>query len=454
MYDLVIKKGRVVTEEKILDTDIAVEGEKIAAIGEGLTGKREILAEGKLVLPGGIDIHTHMALPVAGTASSDSFYTGTVAAACGGITTIVDFTVGSSDTSLIQNIEERINMAREAVIDYTFHCEIVGWNDQRLREIYESYNKGLRSFKFFTAYGDSGRRTDNGALLEAFNAIASLNGVALIHAEDDDIIRQLERNLSEKEWGKMSSLARTRPDVCEASAISTVSWLARQSRAHVHIVHLSSALGLQEVIQARRLGTCISTETCPQYLFLTESVYDSPEGYLFSASPSLKTKQDNERLWMGLLNGDIDIIATDHCPFTKKQKEWKGSFKKLPYGLPGVETSRVLLFSEGVRKKRISLSNFVHLTAGSPARLMGMYPQKGVLAPGSDADIVIFDQEKKWTLSAGTLHMAVDFSPYENVPVIGKTWCTLSRGTVIVENGEYVDLQRRGHFLQYRETGA
>lgn len=455
MYDLVIKNGLIVTEHGCFQGDVALSGETIAAIGQGLVGLREIPAEGKLVLPGGIDIHTHMALPVAGTCSSDDFYTGTIATACGGITTIADFTVGSPDTTLQRDLETKMELARDAVVDYTLHCEIVGWHNSRIDEMRDVNLHGVGSFKFFTAYGDSGRRTDNGSLFEALRVISSLGGVAFIHAEDDEIIGRLEKRLSKEEWGEMKSLLKTRPDICEGLAISTVSWLGRQTGARIHIVHLSSALGLEEVIRARRWGTRISTETCPQYLMLTKEVYGRSDGHLFSASPSLKTEHDRISLWKGLLDGDIDLIATDHCPFTIEQKKWRGSFKTLPYGLPGVETSRTLLYSEGVRKQGLSLSDFVRLTSGAPARLMGLFPRKGILAPGADGDVVIFDPEKKWVVSAADLHMAVNFSPYEGFPVVGKTWCTISRGEIIVENCEYMGMKKRGHFLQNkRETGV
>jgi dihydropyrimidinase len=449
MYDLVIKDGVIVTEGFRLEADLAVAGETVAAVGKGLRGKREISAEGQYVLPGGIDIHTHMALPVAGTRSSDDFFTGTTAAACGGITSIVDFTAGSPETSLVDDLETRLETAFPAVIDYSFHCEIVGWNEKRREEMAAVFEKGLGTFKFFTAYGDSGRRTRNGALLEAFREISLLGGKALVHAEDDDIIHRLTEELSEEQMSDMRSLAYTRPDDCEALAVSTASWIARRTRARVHVVHLSSGLGLEEILLQKRLGTPLSCETCPQYLLLTDEVYGTPEGHLFSASPSLKKKTDNRRLWRGLTEGDIDFVATDHCPFTREQKTWKGSFRALPYGIPGVETSRTLIFSEGVKTDVLTMEDFARVTASAPARFMGWYPRKGTLLPGSDADIVLFDPGVEWEITARDLHMAVDFSPYESMRVAGKTTCTISRGQIIVQDGEFVGRQGRGRFVGF-----
>jgi len=447
MYDLVIKKGTVVTEEFRYDGDLAVEGETVAALGEDLKGKREISAEGLYVLPGGIDIHTHMALPVGGTSSSDDFVTGTKAAAHGGITAIVDFTVGAPETTLGDDLRSRLETAAPAMVDYSFHVEIVGWHDSRVREMADVFEKGLRTFKFFTAYGDSGRRTKNGQLLEAFRTVSSLGATALVHAEDDDVIHRLMERLPSDGMSDMRNLAVTRPDDCEALAVATVGWIAGRTGARVHVVHLSSALGIEEVLRQRKAKAAMSCETCPQYLLLTSDVYGRPEGHLFSASPSLKTEADNQRLWQGLALGEVDFLTTDHCPFTKRQKTWKGTFTDLPYGLPGVETSRILLHSEGVRKGKLSIEDFVRVTSSAPARFMGWYPKKGTLLPGSDADIVLFDPRLEWTLSADALHMAVDFSPYEGWKVTGRPVCTLSRGEVIMQDGEVTDREGRGRFL-------
>ena len=286
MYDLVIRGGSVVTPDGVLSTDVGIFGEKIAALGAALEGREVIDAAGKLVFPGVIDPHVHFALPVGGSVSSDDFYSGSVAAACGGVTSVIDFTVGASDSSIPDDVRNRLEDAKNAVVDYSFHGEVVGWRPGRIDEMREAIGLGVKSFKFFTAYGASGRRTDTGPLLQAFQALADMNGVAVVHAEDDSMIETLSALLSNEEWGRMESMAKVRPDVCEASAVNTVGWLAARTGVQCHIVHLSSALGLAEALYARERGADLTVETCPQYLLLTSDAYGGPEGHLYSAAPA------------------------------------------------------------------------------------------------------------------------------------------------------------------------
>ncbi len=448
MYDLVIRGGAVATAGGVLYTDIAVLGEKIAALGVGIDGREVIDATGKIVLPGVIDPHVHFALPVGDYVSSDDFYSGSVAAACGGVTTVIDFTVGASDRSIPEDVERRLEDAKPSVVDYALHGEVVGWRPGRVDEIAEAASMGVGSFKFFTAYGASGRRTDNGPLLQAFRALAGMNAVAVVHAEDDSIIESMSALLTNDEWSRMESLARVRPDVCEASAVNTVGWLSALTGAKCHIVHLSSELGLEEVMYARDRGADLTAETCPQYLLLTSDAYSGPEGYLYSAAPALRGAEDNAALWMGLSTGDVDFAATDHCPFTRTQKEWKGAFDRLPGGLPGVELLLPLLYSEGVAKGRLSLSELVSITSERAARRYGLYPRKGSLMPGSDADIVVFDPDEVWGVQAGVLRMNVDFSPYENMKLTGRTWLTISRGEIVFSEDRFLGKKGRGVFLR------
>jgi dihydropyrimidinase len=416
-------------------------------VGEGLEGRRVIDAEGCWVLPGAIDAHTHMALPVGEYRSGDDFLSGSIAAAWGGVTSLIDFTVGSVSTTLAEDLRVRREIAADSAIDYGFHGEIVGWRPGRIEEARAVAREGVRSFKFFTAYAASGRRTGNGALLEAFSVLADLGATALVHAEDEAIIQYIQRGLTDRERGSMSSLAKTRPPICEASAIRTVSWIAGKTGARLHIVHLSSGMGLEEVIAARREGVRITAETCPQYLLLDARAYEGPEGHLFSASPALHDPEDKERLWEGLRSGLIDYVATDHCPFTQEQKRWRGSFSDLPYGIPGVETLMPLLLSEGVRAGRFSLPDLVRLVSRRPAEIYGLYPRKGSLRPGADADLAIWDPEATWRIDPSALHMKVDFSPYAGREVRGRCLVTLSRGETILEKGEFVGEPGRGRYL-------
>ncbi len=452
LYDLVIKGGTIVTPQETIQADLAVIDEKIAAFGLHLSGKQEIQARGKLVLPGVIDAHTHMALPVAGTRSSDDFLTGTKAGACGGITTIVDFTVGSAETSIPDDIEARKQTAKNAALDYAFHGEVIGWRPGQEDQFRDAFSLGVTTFKFYTAYGSSGRRSNGGVLYHAFRTISDLGATALVHCEDDDLISALVNKLSDQERTEMMSLARTRPPECEAAAIEQVSYYADITKAKVHIVHVSSALGLAAVARAKARGVSLTAETCPHYLLLTKDVYATPNSRLYSASPALRTTGDAEALWSGLRNRTLDLVATDHCPFTNQQKTWKGSFLDLPYGLPGVETLLPLVYSEGVVQGRLALTDLPLLLSQTPARVNGIYPRKGTLSIGSDADIVILDPEKEWTINAKALHMNTDFSPYEGRSVKGKVDTTISRGRIVYSDNKFTGKAGWGQFISAQST--
>jgi len=446
-YDLVIKNGTLVSPHGTVRADLGIVDEKIAAVGLNLAGKREIAAAGELVLPGVIDAHTHMALPVAGTRSSDDFFTGTRAAAGGGVTTIVDFTVGSHDTTIPEDIDRRKEEAAASVIDYALHGEVIGWHPGNEAEFRDAVKLGIKTFKFYTAYASSGRSSDSGVLYHAFGVLADLGAVALVHCEDDSIIDAILQQMGSEAKAEMASLAQARPPICEGVAIDQVAYLAEQVGVEAHIVHVSSELGLTAVKRAKARGVRLTAETCPQYLLLTKEVYDRADGHLFSASPALREESDQQALWKGLSDGTLDLVATDHCPFTREQKAWTGSFLDLPYGLPGVETLLPLLYSEGVRKGRLSLTVLPRLLSEGPARVNGLYPRKGTLTIGSDADIVIFDPEKECTIHAANLHMATNFSPYEGMTIHGAVETTISRGRIVYIDGEFQGEAGWGRFI-------
>ena len=449
MYDLVLKGGTIVAQDDVFEDDLAIRGEKIAAIGQipDADGSNVLDVSGMIVLPGAIDPHVHMDLPVQGGRSSDDFASGTMAAASGGVTTIIDFTVGSRESTMPDDLKKRLSVTRNSLIDYALHAEIVGWTPARLDEMRAVAEMGIRSFKFFTAYASSGRRTDNGQLLESMRLLAELDAMAIVHAEDESIIQVILDKMPKERKADMTALGISRPDLSEASAVASVAWLARNAGARVHIVHLSSRLGLIELLKAREGGADITAETCPQYLLLTGEAYLREDAHLFSAAPALKTAGDQEALWNALARKDISFLATDHCPFTNEQKTWQGRFDALPYGFPGVELLLPLAYSEGVMKGRFSLSDLADLTSTAAAILYGLYPRKGNLMPGADADVVIIDPMAEWIVKASALRSKCGFSPYEGTTLQGRVFATISRGETIFLDGEFKGNPGRGRFL-------
>ncbi|MEN6368536.1 MAG: amidohydrolase family protein [Thermotogota bacterium] len=447
MHDLVIRNGTLVSPLAVLSSDIAVDGERVAAVGPALRGRREIDATGLLVFPGVIDAHVHMALPVAETHSSDDFLSGSQAAACGGVTTIVDFTIGAPERTIPQGIEERLAEAAPAIVDYALHGEVVGWRAGREREFRDAVDLGVSSFKFYTTYAASGRRTAPREMAAAFRELARLRALAVVHAEDDGLIQSIAARLTDEDRGRMRTLAAARPDLAEQAAISQVTGAARRAGCPLHIVHVSSRIGLDAVRAARSDGASLSAETCPQYLLLTSAVYDRDDGRLFSAAPPLRTDGDREALWAGLRSQDLDYVATDHCPFTCEQKAWRGSFLDLPYGLPGVETLLPLLYTEGVATGRLHLTDLARILSERPAKRLGIYPRKGALDVGSDADVALYDPNGESKVAAASLHSRTDFSPYEGRSIVGRVVGALSRGEVIYEMGHIAAVPGRGRHV-------
>jgi len=438
MIDLVIRGGTLVTPHGTVQADIGIRGEHIAVIGLDLAGRDELDASGKLVLPGAIDAHTHMAAPAGGATSADDFLSGTRAAACGGVTTIIDFTVGEPGLALPSAVERRLSDAQAAVVDYALRVELVGWTPDRVQEIFEVAERGLRSFgEIYMTHSETNNRTPLGHLKVAMEAIRKINGTAMIHAETDELAQS-----------KRGPYPAARPAIAEETAIAQVGVLAKRTGCRTYIAHISSAQGLSALLAARREGAPILGETCPHYLLLDDQVYSREDGHRFSVVPPLRPYRDQQALWAALEAGELDLISTDHCPFTRAQKDvGKDDPTKLPYGLPGVETLLPLLYSEGVGKGRLSLTALPRLLSEGPARVQGLYPRKGTISIGADADLVIFDPEVEWKISAKRLHMATDFSPYEGLAVRGAVETTISRGMVIYAAGSFRGEAGRGRFI-------
>ena len=440
---ILIKGGTIVTATDQYVGDVLVEGEQISVIGSALTmpADRVIDAKGKYVLPGGIDVHTHMDMPFGGTTSADDFESGTIAAAFGGTTTIVDFAIQYKGQTLHHAWETWMKKAEgKAAIDYGFHMIITDLSDQVEIEMDAMVKQGVTSFKLFMAYPGV-FMLDDASIFRAMRRTGKNGGVI------DVLVKEALAN------GQTAPKyhALTRPARAEGEATHRAIALAEIADVPVYIVHLSAAEALEMVTEARDRGLAAFAETCPQYLFLSYDNYEEPgfEGSKYVMSPPLRGKETQDKLWRGLAFNDLQAIATDHCPFCMKEKHLgDGDFSKIPNGAPGVETRMSLVYDGGVRAGKISMNRFVELTSTSPAKIFGMFPKKGTIAPGSDADIVIFDPAKKTTLSAKTHHMKVDYNPYEGRQVTGVTETVLSRGKVIIDGGKFTGKAGSGSFLK------
>src|SRR5947209_6076975 len=449
-----IKNGTIVTAVDQYKGDLLLEGEKIALIGTslGMEADKTIDASGKYVLPGGIDVHTHLDMPFGGTTSADDFESGTTAAAFGGTTSIVDFAIQYKGQTLHHAWETWAKKAEsKAVIDYGFHMIMTDLNDQTEQEMDALVRQGISSFKLFMAYRGI-FMLDDGSIFKALLRTGKNGGTICMHAENGDVIDVLvQRALAEgKTAPKYHAL--TRPARAEAEATHRAIALSEIADVPIYIVHLSAAEALEMVTEARDRGLPAYAETCPQYLFLSYDNYEEPgfNGAKYVMSPPLREKAKRDQLWRGLAFNDLQVISTDHCPFCmKEQKELgKNDFSKIPNGAPGIETRMSLVYDGGVRAGRISLNRFVELTSTSPAKIFGLFPRKGTIAPGSDADIVVFDPNRTVTLSAKTLHMNVDYNPYEGRRVTGAADTVLSRGLLVIENVKFFVSPCSGTFLK------
>jgi dihydropyrimidinase len=451
---LLIRNGIVVTASDIYEGDVFVDGEKVAAIGSSLQMKadRVIDAKRKYVFPGGIDVHTHLDMPFGGTTSADDFESGTIAAAFGGTTSVVDFAIQYKGQRLHHAWETWMKKAEgKAAIDYGFHMIITELSDQVEEEMDALVRQGVTSFKLFMAYPGV-FMLDDASIFRALLRTGKNGGTICMHAENGGVIDVLVKKALAEGKTAPKYHALTRPARAEAEATHRAIALAEMADVPIYIVHLSASEALEMVTEARDRGLSAFAETCPQYLFLSYNNYEEPgfEGAKYVMSPPLRPKDTQERLWRGLAFNDLQAISTDHCPFCMKEQKTlgKGDFSKIPNGAPGIETRMSLVYDGGVRPGRISLNRFVELTSTSPAKIFGLFPRKGTIAPGSDADIVIFDPEKKARLSAKTLHMKVDYNPYEGREVVGATDTVISRGRVVIDAGKFVGRAGAGSFIK------
>ena len=449
-----IRNGTVVNAGGTLRADVLVEDETIAAVaapGVVESADSYIEADDKYVLPGGIDAHTHMEMPFGGTHSVDTFFTGTRAAAWGGTTTIIDFAVQAKGTTLLSTLDKWHEKADgHCAVDYAFHMIVSDVNDQSLKEMESCIDAGVNSFKMFMAYPGVFYATD-GEILRAMQKASDTGATIMMHAENGIAIDELVAQAIAEGRTDPVQHGLTRPPELEGEATSRAIQLARVTGAPLYIVHLSASQALAAVAAARNDGQNVFAETCPQYLYLSIEDLAKPdfEGAKYVASPPLRPKEHQADLWRGLRTNDLSVVSTDHCPFCfKDQKELgRGDFSKIPNGIPGVE-HRMDLLHQGVVAGELTLQRWVEVASATPARMFGLYPRKGVIAAGADADIVVYDPHRQQTLGVATHHMAVDYSAYEGMSITGGVSTVLSRGSVVVADGEFHGSEGHGRFLK------
>jgi dihydropyrimidinase len=454
-FDTLIVNGRVATASDTYTSDVAINDGKISAVGQSLPRENAgdvIDAAGKYILPGGIDVHTHLDMPFGGTTSADDFETGTRAAAFGGTTTLIDFAIQYKGQTLRTAFDTWMQKASgKAVCDYAFHCIITDLGGAQLDEMNSLVREGVTSFKLFMAYPGV-FMLDDASIFKALRTTSKNGGLVCMHAENGGAIDVIvQQALAEgKKAPKYHAL--TRPTTAEAEAVSRAIALAEMAGAPLYIVHLSCHEALEKVREARDRGLPVYAETCPQYLYLSLENMDAPgfEAAKYVFTPPLREKWHQEKLWNGLKRDHLQVVSTDHCPFCfKEQKELgRDDFTKIPNGGPGVEHRMSLIYSGGVAGGRFSVNRFVELVSTTPAKLFGLYPRKGTIAVGSDADLVIFDPERKHMISAKTHHMRVDYSMFEGIEVTGMPDTVLSRGRVVVEGEKFLGRAGAGEFLK------
>ena len=454
---ILIKNGRVITAVDDFRGDVFIEKETVSLIGKSLEMEADevIDASGKYLFPGGLDPHTHLDMPFGGTVSADDFETGTLAAAHGGTTTLIDFAIQTKGHSTLEALDTWHAKAEgKTAIDYGFHMIVTDLDNKRIHEMKMLADEGVTSYKLFMAYPGV-LYVDDGTIYRAMRAAGENGTVVCMHAENGIVIDEIVKIALAEGKTEPKYHALTRPTRMEAEGVHRAIAIAEVAHVPVYIVHLSSSDALEQVMLARNRGVHAFAETCPQYLFLDHSYYEQEgfEGAKYVMTPALREKWNQDELWKGIKFGNLQSISTDHCPFCFKDQKILGinDFSKIPNGGPGVENRMSLVFNGGVNSGRISLNKFVELTSTAAAKTFGLFPKKGTIAIDSDADIVIFDPQRKETISvnnACTHHMNVDYNAYEGFEVTGFTETVLSRGKVIIKDCEYVGKKGDGQFLK------
>ena len=444
-----IKNGTLVTAERVLPGDLLIIGEKIAAVGTDLSpqpGDRVIDASEQMVLPGIIDAHTHIQLDTGVYQTPDDWFIGTRAAAYGGVTTVIDFATQFPGQTLREAIETRWAEAEPAAIDYALHCMVTDLPPGREDELDTLVEMGLPSLKLYTTYRPN-YYADDATILRLLRAAGERGLLTAVHCENDDLVTAATQTLVRAGRTDLANHGRARPPLAEIEAVQRVLLLAEAARAPVYIVHCSLAGSVERVVQARRRGQTAFAETCPQYLLLDESAYIGPQAYKYILQPPLRAVENNDRLWEQVQSGQIDVIATDSCDYTLEQKLAHRQFTQTPGGLPGTETLLPLIATYGVAQGRLDWPDLVRLLCTNPARIFGLYPTKGTLLPGADADVTLYDPHHTDTLTDQHLHGLAAYTPFAGLTIRGRVTMTLSRGRVVFEDGEFKGQAGRGKFI-------
>lgn len=463
-FDTIIANGTVVNADKSQQADVAIKGEKIAKVAKGLAksvkpnGTKIIDAKGCYVIPGGVDVHVHLALPFCGTTSSDDYNTGTRAAARGGVTTVIDFAIPYGEESLQQAVDNwRAKAEGKACVDYTFHVAVTKWNRHK-HEMEGIVKQGLPTFKQFMIYEKEGWQADDAAIFGALEKCRELDAMLLIHAESSRVLDELiARHHNEEEMKRLGARlhALTRPNFIEAEAIQRAVKWAEVTKGRLYVVHMSTKEGTEIIRGAHKRGLSnILAETCAQYLVLDDSLFAKEDGHLYACCPQIKKKPDQARLWKGLKDDTVCAVSTDTCTFTREQKAmWQGDWTKIPMGLPGLETLLPIVYTHGVLKKRLSINEFVEKCCTAPSNIMGLGDRKGVLKAGHDADLAVIHPSKRITVNPSQMETNADWSPYSGWPLAGFSRTTLCRGRVIVDDYQFCGQNGWGRFLARDTVG-
>jgi len=454
--ECVVQGGELVTPQGRRRLDVGIAGETIAALEPGLATRHPeatvIDASGHLVLPGVIDVHVHLDLPVAGTVTCDDYRSGTRAAAHGGVTTVIDFATPYGEESMSESIDNWFRRAEgKAMVDYAFHATIANW-DRHSPEIPELIERGYPTFKEYMIY--TGFALDGETIRKTLAAMKDLGGMLLVHAEAPEILDPLtEQHHTPDQMARYGARlhAMCRPPEVEIAAVETLLCSSEATGGRLYLVHLSTAGAAERVRAARARGVPVVAETCAHYLVFDESVFSRPDGHLFATCPQVKSPSDREGLWQGLQDGDLAVVSTDTCVFTRAQKDaWGGDWTKIPMGLPGLETLLPIVYTFGVRKGRLTVEQMVELLSGGPARIMGLAPRKGAIRVGADADLVVLHPGKKTVIDPAAMESRAGWSPYAGMEMAGFPRTVLSRGEVIVEDHRVVGKEGRGKWISRR----